>query len=33
VRGTVVAVQTNVAAAGPQAFMAIEALTAIGERG
>jgi D-alanyl-D-alanine carboxypeptidase len=29
-RGTLVAVQTNVAVSGPQAFMAIEALTAIG---
>jgi D-alanyl-D-alanine carboxypeptidase len=32
-RGTVVAVQTNVAVGGPQAFMAIEALTAIGDAG
>jgi D-alanyl-D-alanine carboxypeptidase len=32
-RGTVVAVQTNVAVGGPQAFMAFEALTAIGGAG
>ena len=32
-RGTVVAVQMNVAAGGPQAFMAFEALTAIGDAG
>jgi D-alanyl-D-alanine carboxypeptidase len=30
-RGTIVAVGTNVAVGGPQALMAIEALTAIGE--
>ena len=30
-RGTIVAVSTNVAVGGPQALMAIEALTAIGE--
>ena len=30
-RGTAVAVMTNTAIAGPQAIMAIEALTAVGE--